>query len=228
MQRPGDGRGVSRRRATPRRQADASNAARSQDSRQSGDRPRPRHPARGPAAAGKRPGRARTERSGPSRRLIAASLVAVTLVAIGAALALGSLGAGADDRGATAGAGQTFAGGTPVEARGGHWTNFGPDVLAALLVHKDFTFVNVKTPYVGEIAGTDLYLPYDQLAARARELPADHSSRILVYCRSGNESAVAAQTLLDLGYTNVANLAGGMQAWTDSGRPLIQVDRSAG
>jgi len=27
-----------------------------------------------------------------------------------------------------------------------------------MLGHKDFTLVNVKTPYIGEIAGTDLYI----------------------------------------------------------------------
>jgi phage shock protein E len=95
-----------------------------------------------------------------------------------------------------------------------------------MLTHKDFTFVNVKTPYIGEIDGTDLYIPYDQLTARASQLPADKSSKILVYCRSGVESAQAAQTLLNLGYTNVWNLDGGMNAWQSSGRTLVQKNRT--
>ncbi|HEX7491182.1 MAG TPA: rhodanese-like domain-containing protein, partial [Candidatus Limnocylindrales bacterium] len=77
-------------------------------------------------------------------------------------------------------------------------------------------------PYIGEIDGTDLYIPYDQLKARASELPGDKGAKIFVYCRSGAESAVAAQNLLDLGYTNIWNLSGGMTAWTDSGRTLVQ------
>jgi rhodanese-related sulfurtransferase len=112
-----------------------------------------------------------------------------------------------------------------IQGKGGTWTNVTPDRLAAMLQSKDFTLVNVKTPYIGEIAGTDLYIPYDQLKARASQLPQSKGAKILVYCRSGVESAQAAQTLLDLGYTNVWNLDGGMNAWTGSGRSLINLNR---
>jgi rhodanese-related sulfurtransferase len=111
------------------------------------------------------------------------------------------------------------------QGRGGSWTDVSADRLAEMLEAKDFTFVNVKTPYIGEIAQTDLYIPYDQIASRVSELPAAKGARILVYCRSGAESRVAAQTLLDLGYTNVWNLDKGMNGWTASGRSLIQVAR---
>ncbi len=116
--------------------------------------------------------------------------------------------------------------GTVVQANGGHWTNITPDTLASMLEKKDFTLLNVKTPYIGEIAGTDLYIPYTDLAARAAQLPADKGARIVVYCRSGNESAIAAQTLIDLGYTNIDNLDGGMAAWTASGRQIVQLSRT--
>ncbi len=112
------------------------------------------------------------------------------------------------------------------QGQGGQWTNATPDRLAQMLTTKDFTFVNVKTPYIGEIDGTDLYIPYDQLSARASQLPANKSAKILVYCRSGVESAQAAQTLLSLGYTNVWNLDGGMNAWQSSGRTLVQKNRT--
>jgi rhodanese-related sulfurtransferase len=104
-------------------------------------------------------------------------------------------------------------------------TNITPDQLAQMLESEDFTLLNVKTPYIGEIEGTDLWIPYDQLAARASELPADKSMKIVVYCRTGTSSAIAAQTLLDLGYTDVWNLDGGMNAWTASGRTLVDKNR---
>jgi len=116
--------------------------------------------------------------------------------------------------------------GTVVQATGGSWTNVSPDQLASMLVQHNFTMLNVKTPYSGEIDGTDVYIPYDQLTARASELPADKTAEMLVYCRSGHESAIAAQTLIDLGYTNIYNLDGGMTAWTASGRQLVTRDRS--
>jgi rhodanese-related sulfurtransferase len=117
-------------------------------------------------------------------------------------------------------------GGTIVQGQGGHWTNVAPDRLAQMLRAKDFTLINVKTPYIGEIDGTDLYIPYDHLTARVSELPQDKGARVLVYCRSGAESAIAAQTLLNLGYTNVWNLDGGMNAWQASGRTLVQKNRT--
>jgi rhodanese-related sulfurtransferase len=118
------------------------------------------------------------------------------------------------------------AGETVHQVNGGHWTNVTPDRLAQMLQSKDFTFVNVKTPYIGEIDGTDLYIPYDQLTARKADLPPAKNAKILVYCRSGTESAMAAQTLLDLGYTNVWNLEGGMNAWQSSGRTLVNKGRT--
>jgi rhodanese-related sulfurtransferase len=151
--------------------------------------------------------------------IIVAVLVAIVVIA--ADLVLGALTG-------TGGAASPTAPPTtssPAAAHATTWTNVSAAQLADMLDHKDFTFVNVKTPYIGEIDGTDLYIPYNQLTARASELPAGKSARVLVYCRSGVESAIAAQTLLDLGYTNVWNLDGGMNAWTASGRSLIQKNR---
>ncbi len=146
--------------------------------------------------------------------IIVAVLVAV--VVIGADFVLGAIA------GSNGAAGPTT---TPIATRAATWTDVSPNQLADMLGHKDFTLVNVKTPYIGEIDGTDLYIPYDQLTARAAELPADKTARVLVYCRSGVQSAQAAQTLLDLGFANVWNLDGGMNAWTASGRTLIQKNR---
>ena len=37
--------------------------------------------------------------------------------------------------------------------------------------------------------------------------------RLILYCGTGGRSALAAKTLLDMGFTNVASLAGGYAAW---------------
>jgi rhodanese-related sulfurtransferase len=152
---------------------------------------------------------------------IAGSVLAgLALVAIGFVALNGSGSSAGSTARSNAATGETIHQGT-----GGTWTNVSPDRLAQMLGHKDFTFVNVKTPYIGEIDGTDLYIPYDQLPARASQLPQAKDARILVYCRSGVESAQAAQALLGLGYTNVLNLDGGMNAWQSSGRTLVQKNR---
>ena len=43
--------------------------------------------------------------------------------------------------------------------------------------------------------------------------------RLVIYCASGGRSALATKTLQDMGYSGVANLTGGFQAWTEAGGP---------
>ena len=63
----------------------------------------------------------------------------------------------------------------------------------------------------GHIKGAVL-IPYTEIENRAAtELP-DKESVILVYCRSGRRSKIAAQTLADLGYKNVMEF-GGINDW---------------
>ena len=158
--------------------------------------------------------------------LLVVVLVLAAAVVIGADFVFGAMSnGGGNGAPAATPAAATSQIGVVVQGRGGNWTNVSPDQLAEMMTHKDFKLVNVKTPYIGEIDGTDLYVPYDQIAARVSALPSNKGARILVYCRSGAESAIAAQTLLDLGYTNVWNLDGGMNAWQASGRALIQKSR---
>ena len=53
-------------------------------------------------------------------------------------------------------------------------------------------------------------IPFDEIAGN---LPTeDRSARIIVYCRSGNRSGIAADTLETLGFTNVTNF-GGVSNW---------------
>ncbi|GAA1093166.1 rhodanese-like domain-containing protein [Pseudonocardia alni] len=92
----------------------------------------------------------------------------------------------------------------------------------AELVDRDgVVVVNVHTPDDGSIAGTDASIPFDQIGERVAELPADRAAALAVYCRTGTMSAAAATTLAKLGYRNLTDLAGGMQAWQDAGHPLL-------
>jgi rhodanese-related sulfurtransferase len=51
----------------------------------------------------------------------------------------------------------------------------------------------------------------------------DPNRRTILYCAGGARSAVAVQTLQELGYTNVAHLEGGFTAWTAAGRDVSAV-----
>ena len=80
--------------------------------------------------------------------------------------------------------------------------------------------INVHVPDEGNLAGTDLSIPFDQISG-SEELPADLDTPLAVYCRSGNMSADAVDDLAALGYTDVVELQGGFNAWVDEGRPLV-------
>ena len=49
----------------------------------------------------------------------------------------------------------------------------------------------------------------------------DKDKRIILHCASGGRSALAAQTLKQMGYDNVAHLDGGIKAWKDADMPVI-------
>lgn len=100
------------------------------------------------------------------------------------------------------------------------YTDITSDELYAMLKNKDFYFVNVHTPYAGEIEKTDAFIPYDQIDKNFDKLPKDKNAKIVLYCRSGRMSAIAAQRLVELGYTNVYNQILGMHDWQSKGYPL--------
>jgi phage shock protein E len=111
--------------------------------------------------------------------------------------------------------------GTQVSASVGNYNDLSVAELQTMLENKDFTFVNVHIPFEGNIPGTDLSIPYDQIAQNLDKLP-EKQAKIILYCRSGRMSSLAAETLIGLGYTNIWNLSGGMVAWEQAGLKIDQ------
>jgi rhodanese-related sulfurtransferase len=109
--------------------------------------------------------------------------------------------------------------GETVTAVGGSYQNITSDELNAMLKNKDFVFVNVHIPFAGNIANTDLSIPYDQISIpeNLSQFPDEKNAKIVLYCRSGRMSKIAADELVSLGYTNIWNLTGGMVEWEQAG-----------
>ena len=109
--------------------------------------------------------------------------------------------------------------GQKVNIEGGAYNNINADELDSMLKKKDFVFVNVHIPFEGNIADTDLSIPYDQITepVNLAQLPVDKNAKIILYCRSGRMSEIAAEALVKLGYTNIWNLDGGMVGWEQAG-----------
>ncbi len=110
--------------------------------------------------------------------------------------------------------------GQQVSVAEGIYTDVSVAELQTMLTNKDFTFVNVHVPFEGDIANTDLSIAYNEIEQNLGKLPAEKDAKIVLYCRSDRMSRIAAETLVDLGFTNVWNLDGGMVAWEQAGMPL--------
>ena len=59
----------------------------------------------------------------------------------------------------------------------------------------------------GHIPGA-IVIPYEEIAEKAEDVLTDKDQLILVYCRSGRRSKIAAEALVELGYTNIKEFGG--------------------
>lgn len=81
----------------------------------------------------------------------------------------------------------------------------------------NFILLDVREAYERDefnIGGT--HIPLGDLMGSFDQLASHKDEEIVVYCRSGKRSAMAAQLLTQSGFTNVRNLTGGMLAWQNS------------
>lgn len=97
--------------------------------------------------------------------------------------------------------------------------------LKNMLSKKNFTLINVHTPYEGEIEKTDAFVAYDKIVEQSALLPKDKNAPIILYCKTGRMSEEALLTVRKLGYTNVKHLTGGMEAWKKSGGNLLDLSK---
>jgi rhodanese-related sulfurtransferase len=80
--------------------------------------------------------------------------------------------------------------------------------------------LDVRSPEefaAGHVPGA-VNIPQDQVASRLAEIPKD--KEVVLYCRSGRRSGLAAETLEANGYKNLRQLQGDMPGWEKAGLPV--------
>lgn len=93
---------------------------------------------------------------------------------------------------------------------------------------EDIVLINTHIPYEGDILGTDLSIPYDEFGQNLDRLPRGEDVGLALYCKSGRMSEEVAETMTRLGYENVWDLEGRMDAWQRAGLPLEGPQGSSG
>lgn len=114
----------------------------------------------------------------------------------------------------------------------GRVENLGPEQVAAEVEGGDVVLVDIREDDERQRDGA---IPGAMRAPRGMlEFWADPTSsyhreefdparRTVLYCASGGRSALAADALQGMGYSNVAHLDGGIKAWKEGGNPVEEV-----
>jgi len=96
------------------------------------------------------------------------------------------------------------------------------DVKARLDRGETFHFIDVREDgefAVARAAGAR-HIGRGVLERDIETLIPDHAAPIVLYCGGGFRSALAADNLQKMGYTNVISMDGGMRAWREAGYPI--------
>ena len=109
-----------------------------------------------------------------------------------------------------------------------HITEVNVTTAKQLLAEGNIVVVDTReeSEYAAGHIDNALLLPRGVLEFKIGNSPelADKSKAVLIYCRTGGRSALAAQTMQQLGYKNVLSMAGGFEAW----QKAIMSAKSAG
>ena len=87
----------------------------------------------------------------------------------------------------------------------------------------DVVLIDTREPHEYQEAHLEngKLVPPGLLGDEIAEAAPDKSARTILYCRSGNRSAIAAAQMQALGYEDVASMAGGILAWQEQGLPVV-------
>ncbi len=105
------------------------------------------------------------------------------------------------------------------------------DLADRLEKNPELVLIDVRTPSeINMLGGTiralnNMIIPRGWVEFRVPERVPNPDTPVVVYCGINQRSPLAADTLMKMGYRNVANLADGFFAWRDAGLPVAVPDR---
>jgi adenylyltransferase/sulfurtransferase len=121
---------------------------------------------------------------------------------------------------------QNFCGIVPETPQNANMKNGIPQITVKELKRRldageDVQLIDVREPYEVQIAqmGGKL-IPQNEVPNRLGEI--DRNREVVLHCRSGARSQKIAEFLKQAGYPRVANVAGGILAWSDEIDPKVQ------
>jgi rhodanese-related sulfurtransferase len=88
--------------------------------------------------------------------------------------------------------------------------------------HEPFEFIDVRedNEYAQDHARGATHLGRGVLERDVETMIPNKQAEIALYCGGGYRSALAANSLRQMGYSNVASMTGGIKAWRDAGYPI--------
>ena len=95
------------------------------------------------------------------------------------------------------------------------------DIKVRLDAGEDLTLIDVREPdelMIAAIEGAE-ERPMSQARDWIDQLPQDRE--LIIFCHHGGRSANVAMALVQRGHTNVTNMTGGIDAWSDQVDPTI-------
>ena len=99
-----------------------------------------------------------------------------------------------------------------------------PTEATLLINREDALVIDVRetNEYANGFIAGSRNIPLAKLGERLGELDGDKNRKVVLACAGGGRSAQAMKTLLQAGFTDVRNLAGGVAAWQQAGLPLTR------
>ena len=96
-----------------------------------------------------------------------------------------------------------------------------PEEYQSIPAAESYVLIDVREPFEWDICQLEnaMFIPLGDLQNHLEEL--DPDARYLFYCHHGNRSNVACAMALEQGISNVANLAGGIEAWSNTIDPKV-------